>query len=210
MTCRAFESKREEELLVAYSAGVTIAECARRFGTGKDSVRAALARNGVATRTSTLENMPRLTDVEGLILGYQRGNSIRVLSRTFNVGYTAVRKTLLRHKISLRSEYTVRHLHHGNLERKADPLAYKREQNKRMSAVWRKANPEQARQNAKRQRARLTGAKGGHTLEDVRQKYLFQGGLCRYCRQDVPWDKKHIDHMIPLCRGGWDCPVAPH
>lgn len=50
-------------------------------------------------------------------------------------------------------------------------------------------------------RAKRLGAKGRHTARDIRILYKIQKGKCVYCNTDL--DRKfHIDHVVPLSRGG--------
>ncbi len=45
-------------------------------------------------------------------------------------------------------------------------------------------------------------AKGTHTAQDIQAQYERQKGRCYYCRHKVKWGKHHVDHVIPLSRGG--------
>lgn len=54
-------------------------------------------------------------------------------------------------------------------------------------------------------RARKQNAPGSHTDADIRLQYESQRGLCWYCLQSVG-DKYHVDHRVPLSRGGSDAP----
>lgn len=51
-------------------------------------------------------------------------------------------------------------------------------------------------------RARKMNAEGSHTIEDVRALFEQQEGLCYYCNKNLP--PYHIEHKIPLARGGSD------
>lgn len=83
---------------------------------------------------------------------------------------------------------------------------------------WVIANPEQAkvlrRITMARRRARLRSSEGNHTAEDVKRIYKSQRGKCYYCGCKVG-DKYHVDHVIPLSRGGSNGPeniavTCPH
>lgn len=83
--------------------------------------------------------------------------------------------------------------------------------NRQKSAAWRAANPEKKREwfrlNAERmgvhhrnRRALLTGG-GKHTLSDIKEILAAQGFRCAYCKKSIQ-KARHIDHIIPLKRGG--------
>lgn len=71
--------------------------------------------------------------------------------------------------------------------------------------AWQKANPESVRSALHRRRARKQGAEGSHTKEDIHQQYKTQRGKCYYCKCEVG-DKYHVDHVVPLARGGSNGP----
>lgn len=60
---------------------------------------------------------------------------------------------------------------------------------------------------AKRAKARADRAlvEGSFTAEDVREQFNSQGGKCFYCR--MPLAELHLDHKIPLFRGGTNWPA---
>jgi len=61
------------------------------------------------------------------------------------------------------------------------------------------------RVKAHRYRARKRGAEGTHTTNDVQRQYKAQKGRCYWCDIQVG-DTYHVDHVIPLDRGGSDAP----
>lgn len=65
-----------------------------------------------------------------------------------------------------------------------------------------KAQCRSARQN---RRARIKKAEGKHTSADVRKQYANQKGKCYYCRAKVDINY-HVDHVIPLAKGGSNNP----
>lgn len=74
---------------------------------------------------------------------------------------------------------------------------------------WRNNNVERARESKRasvlRRIARKHGAVGNHTADDVGRQYEAQKGKCYYCGVKVD-DAYHVDHVIPLSRGGSNGP----
>lgn len=89
------------------------------------------------------------------------------------------------------------------------------EENKRVSAIWRKAHPERVRQwqiksrrtnpastiasNARRHARKMHAPGRGVTGSEWRQVVVDSLGLCAYCNDPRPLTMDHID---PLSRGG--------
>jgi 5-methylcytosine-specific restriction endonuclease McrA len=67
---------------------------------------------------------------------------------------------------------------------------------------WMAANPEKAKANTARMRARRRGAPGRFTAKDVAAQYARQRGTCFYCPQSLAGGNFQVDHHIPLSRGG--------
>ena len=75
------------------------------------------------------------------------------------------------------------------------------------SADYRKNNPDKDVEYKHRRRARLSGASGGHSSEDIRGLLEQQNSRCEACRIRLAVKGKrkyHVDHMVPLSRGGSD------
>ena len=74
---------------------------------------------------------------------------------------------------------------------------------------WRLAHPEHAAAKARAathiQRARKRGNGGSHTADDVQAQYDRQKGRCFYCAAPVG-GTYHVDHVVPLCKGGSNGP----
>lgn len=70
---------------------------------------------------------------------------------------------------------------------------------------YRKENPDINRANIHRRRTLVRNSHGSHTAEDIKKQYEEQGGKCFYCKKDVSKDY-HVDHVIPLSRGGSNNP----
>jgi len=75
------------------------------------------------------------------------------------------------------------------------------------SKDWRKRNPDKRQAQVwiqnRRRRARRAQSTGKHTAADVRNQYNAQQGRCYWCDVLVG-DIYHVDHVIPLSRGGSD------
>lgn len=77
------------------------------------------------------------------------------------------------------------------------------EKHRAMCRDWAASHPHAARAIVARRRARKAGASGSHTKDDVLALQKAQGGVCVACHADLG-DGFHVDHIIPLTRGGSD------
>jgi len=66
-------------------------------------------------------------------------------------------------------------------------------------------NPERVRVVQRNRYARQMGAEGHHTAQDIEILYKAQKGRCYWCDKRVGKDY-HVDHVIPLSRGGTNWP----
>lgn len=66
---------------------------------------------------------------------------------------------------------------------------------------YRQRNKERKDAQSRTRKARKRDAEGEHTAEEVMQMYEDQDGLCAYCERELNGEF-HVEHMIPLCRGG--------
>lgn len=73
---------------------------------------------------------------------------------------------------------------------------------KEANKQWADRNPIKILAKLHRRRARKHGAIGTHTEMDIIILRINQHGKCAYCSQ--PLKKYHVDHVIPLSRGGSD------
>jgi 5-methylcytosine-specific restriction endonuclease McrA len=71
--------------------------------------------------------------------------------------------------------------------------------------AWAERNPEQAQSYYRNYRALKHDANGTHTTEDIADQYARQNGKCYWCGTRVG-DSYHVDHVIPLSRGGGNGP----
>jgi 5-methylcytosine-specific restriction endonuclease McrA len=68
--------------------------------------------------------------------------------------------------------------------------------------AWRLANPEKDRAIARNRRAKLAGSIGTHTATDLAAILKSQNYRCVYCPADLRKVKRHVDHIVPISRGG--------
>ena len=66
---------------------------------------------------------------------------------------------------------------------------------------YRRDKPEVKRASEARRRALKRGSEGSYNVVDIQELYELQLGQCVYCQCDLS-DDFHVDHMIPLARGG--------
>lgn len=71
------------------------------------------------------------------------------------------------------------------------------------AARWKAANRERARELARLYWSRKRASGGTHTPDEIWQMVDDQQGLCAYCETPL-FGTYHIDHMIPVSRGGTD------
>ena len=86
-------------------------------------------------------------------------------------------------------------------------VANYREQNREQARAavrrWHKLNPDRKRVLDARRRAGKLHAPGSHTAAEVWALAESQDWLCAYC--EIPlFGEFHVDHMMPLSRGGSD------
>jgi 5-methylcytosine-specific restriction endonuclease McrA len=70
---------------------------------------------------------------------------------------------------------------------------------------WRN-NREQYRTRTRNYLARKRGAYGTHSDEDIEFMLAYQQFLCFWCGHDISDGKHHVDHLIPLSKGGSNGP----
>lgn len=75
---------------------------------------------------------------------------------------------------------------------------------------WRHKNPEiagpMARAGSLKRRARKRSAEGRHSAQDIKKLLAKQNHKCAACRVSVKMAGYHVDHIIPLARGGANWP----
>lgn len=66
--------------------------------------------------------------------------------------------------------------------------------------AWNKRNAATKLTHSRNYKARKKNAEGKHTLADIKALFASQAGHCAACREAL--DKYHVDHIVPLIRGG--------
>lgn len=66
---------------------------------------------------------------------------------------------------------------------------------------WRKNNPDKIKAHKKARFARKRGNGGSFTSAEILALYEQQNGHCWYCQAELG-DNYHVDHFIPLSKGG--------
>lgn len=92
------------------------------------------------------------------------------------------------------------HQRQQKLLNKERVLAIQREATKR----YKKNHPEQQRRHEKLKRNRKYNADGFHTSQEISSLFRDQEGYCFHCGVDIILVGYHIDHWVPLSRGGSD------
>jgi 5-methylcytosine-specific restriction endonuclease McrA len=68
--------------------------------------------------------------------------------------------------------------------------------------AWSAKNPDKVRQHVRTRRARVAGASGVHSAEDIKFLFEMQKGKCVVCLKPLKNKMFHVDHHIPLSKGG--------
>ena len=76
-----------------------------------------------------------------------------------------------------------------------------KEKYKEKVKLWRQKHPEQQKIYSQNRRAKKMGA-GTHTQKQVQSILELQNNKCLYCDISLDIISKHLDHFIPLSRGG--------
>jgi len=73
---------------------------------------------------------------------------------------------------------------------------------KKMIKDWGERNPEARRTARLKYVGRKKGADGSFTPHDIKELFLQQKSKCAFCFKNISDKKYHIDHIVPLFRGG--------
>lgn len=97
-------------------------------------------------------------------------------------------------------EYAKAHAEERSAYLKAHP-----EQRKVTLQKYAKNHPDEYRVRKHRRRASISRNGGSHSQSDIRKQYANQKGKCYYCKANVG-TTYHVDHVIPLAKGGSNGP----
>jgi hypothetical protein len=95
MAGKRADSRRDEEIAAAYASGLSLRECAARFGIARETARAATARAGVPLRKPGRPGKPR--PWAGLAAArHLAGERTGALAREYRVSPAAMRQEIER------------------------------------------------------------------------------------------------------------------
>jgi 5-methylcytosine-specific restriction endonuclease McrA len=91
--------------------------------------------------------------------------------------------------------------------RREEIAAYQRERNRlginrALAKIWREKNPGVLRSHRSNRRARKLAAGGKMSRDIVSRLLILQKGRCACCTVNLRKTGHHLDHVIPLARGG--------
>lgn len=80
------------------------------------------------------------------------------------------------------------------------------EESRERQAQWRRDNPERAKEHDANNSARRRSADGKFTAKDVANLFTLQRGKCAECNKSLKMTGYHVDHVVPIARGGTNWP----
>jgi 5-methylcytosine-specific restriction endonuclease McrA len=66
---------------------------------------------------------------------------------------------------------------------------------------WNRRNPDHKNAMTRNRRAKIRGADGEHSKQDIAALFAEQAAQCAVCRCDIAYGY-HVDHIMPVSRGG--------
>ena len=112
-----------------------------------------------------------------------------------------------------RAKESVRKWNQANSERMKESTRKWREENperyKENVRKWREENPGKKSANNQNRRALKANADGTSTAEQIKARFQYYGSRCYYCGDNK--SGLHVEHRIPLSRGGsnWPANLVP-
>ncbi len=67
-------------------------------------------------------------------------------------------------------------------------------------------NKDAFKARARNRKAQVRGAEGRHTKADIQRILIEQNYSCTVCLSDLRQTKYHVDHVVPICKGGSNWP----
>lgn len=148
------------------------------------------------TKAYYIENRQRLLE---------RANENYIANREKRLKQAAVYRAKNKEKISAwKKVWGIVNIERVKAKRRAYYVANKERQAER-SRAWGNKNREAKAAHSRKRKAIKRNAEGHHTGADVKAQYKRQKGRCYYCGCKVGEDY-HVDHVIPLSRGGSNGP----
>ena len=78
---------------------------------------------------------------------------------------------------------------------------------KETRARWKAANKDAVNAQTQKRRAAKAGAAGSYTHMDIGKMFIEQQELCNGCCSDLNCTGYHVDHVVPLSKGGSNWPT---
>lgn len=97
------------------------------------------------------------------------------------------------------------HFREDRLERQRQYFQNNRERVRESNKRYYATHQAEYRIWRRNQRARMRNAQGSHTKQDIQNQYQSQKGRCYYCHKKLG-EHYHVDHIVPLSRGGSNGP----
>lgn len=76
------------------------------------------------------------------------------------------------------------------------------EQFRETAREWKRNNPLAHAAHQRNREAKKAKNEGSHTAADILEIFKLQKGRCAYCRADLHTTTMHVDHIIPVSKGG--------
>lgn len=115
------------------------------------------------------------------------------------------------HRDSIRAKY--REFYKDNRLAERDRITSYYEENpqawsERLEKIeaWRRRNRDKSRSYVRNRRAKINQSEGSHTGADIEKIFNGQKGFCWWCGKDMTDTGYHVDHRIPISRGGSNGP----